>query len=178
MEFGDVGCLRISNAMNLTNSQPILIENLTNPPRIIESRGRRQRRQPINAPRQGSALPLTACQISHNVEPNVMLMQTRCITKVMYNALLTHTLTPGTRGEVYLTPFPFPNAPRKLHLCKCVPLPYRIHAFSRMWCFTSAPEPRPRAADLLFWEGGGVTFEGQKQRKTYMKKLLRKSCSA
>ena len=29
--------------------------------------------QPVNAPRQGSALPLTACQINHNVVSNVML---------------------------------------------------------------------------------------------------------
>ena len=40
--------------------------------RISDFGGRRQRRQPVNAPRQGSALPLTACQASHNVEPNVM----------------------------------------------------------------------------------------------------------
>ena len=43
-------------------------------------------------------------------------------------------------------PFPFPNGPRKLHLCKCVPLPDRIHAFSRMWCSVRSPEvQRPKA---------------------------------
>ena len=30
--------------------------------------------------------------------PNVMLVQRRCITKVMHNALLPHALTPGLKG--------------------------------------------------------------------------------
>ena len=41
----------------------------------LPSWGRRQRRSLINAPRQGSALPLTACQISPNVVPTLCLAQ-------------------------------------------------------------------------------------------------------
>ena len=74
------------------------------------SRGGRRAAQ-HNAPRQGSALPAKGVPDQSLAIPNVMLMQTRCITKVMYNALLTHTLTPGTKGEVYLTLFPFLTAP-------------------------------------------------------------------
>ena len=75
------------------------------PPKYIFSiRARRQRRQPVNAPRQGSALPLTACQISYNV----LLTQRykkKAKLKQCFKNLMPSRKAQGVRFTLPLAPF-------------------------------------------------------------------------
>jgi len=74
------------------------------PTSIFSIRARRQRRQPVNAPRQGSALPLTACQISYNV----LLTQRytkKAKLKQCFKNLMPSRKAQGVRFTLPLAPF-------------------------------------------------------------------------
>ena len=74
------------------------------PTSIFSFRARRQRRQPVNAPRQGSALPLTACQTSYNV----MLTQRykkKAKLKQCFKNLMPSRKAQGVRFTLPLAPF-------------------------------------------------------------------------
>ena len=107
--------------------------------------GRRQRRQPVNAPRQGSALPSTACQISPNVVPTLCLAQAekKCWAFFFSESDL-HTLTLCLKGwgrpwetlplknSPFLTAFVWAMLPKRrfpsrfcMFFSECVVLPAR-----------------------------------------------------
>ena len=74
------------------------------PTSIFSLRARRQRRQPVNAPRQGSALPLTACQIIYNV----LLTQRykkKAKLKQCFKNLMPSRKAQGVRFTLPLAPF-------------------------------------------------------------------------